>query len=118
MADGGPPALQPPPVVPPVQSVVLPCTSCTNVVLLAQPGSQLNWLHFKPEFADRPGEDAEAHLLRTNDWMGTYAFQEGVKIQRFCLTLVGEARLWHGSLRHIAVARMVCKLNLDSNIQE
>ena len=27
---------------------------------------QLNWSHFKPEFAGKP-EDAEAHLLITND---------------------------------------------------
>ena len=27
---------------------------------------QLNWSHFKPEFS-RKLEDAEAHLLRTND---------------------------------------------------
>ena len=46
-------------------------------------------------------EDAKAHLLRTNDWMDTHAFQEGVKVQHFCLTLVGEARLWYESLRPI-----------------
>ena len=54
--------------------------------------SQLNWSHFKPEFAGKPDEDVEAHLLRTNDWMDTCAFTEGVKVQRLCLTLVGEAR--------------------------
>ena len=46
-------------------------------------------------------EDAEAHLLRTNDWMDTHNFQDQVKVQRFCLTLVGEARLWYESLRPI-----------------
>ena len=40
---------------------------------------QLNWLHFKPEFSGKPEDDAEAHLLRTNDWKDTYQFQEGVK---------------------------------------
>ena len=35
-------------------------------------------------------EDAEAHLLRTNDWMDTHDFQDGIKVQRFCLTLVGK----------------------------
>ena len=35
--------------------------------------------------------------------MDTYKFQEGVKVQSFCLTLVGEARLWHESLRPINV---------------
>ena len=63
----------------------------------------MNWSHFKPEFAGKPNEDAEAHLLRTNDWMDTHAFQEGVKVQRFCLMLVGEARLWYESHIHIAV---------------
>ena len=64
---------------------------------------QLNWPHFKPEFTGKPDEDAEAHLLRTNAWMGIHAFQEGVKVQRFCLTLIGEDRLWHESLRTIAL---------------
>ena len=64
---------------------------------------QLNWSHFKPEFAGKPEEDVEAHLLRTNDWMDIHQFPEGVKVQRFCLTLVGEARLWYESLRPINV---------------
>ena len=54
---------------------------------------QLNWSHFKPEFSGKPEEDAEAYLLRMNNWMDTHQFQEGVKVQRFCLRLVGEARL-------------------------
>ena len=29
----------------------------------------------------------------------THTFQEGVKVQSFCLTLIEEARLWYGSLR-------------------
>ena len=37
-----------------------------------------------------PDEDAEAHLLRTNDWMGTHKFLDHVTVQKFCLTLVGE----------------------------
>ena len=40
----------------------------------------------------------EAHLFHTNDWMNTHNFPENVKVQRFCLTLVGEARLWYESL--------------------
>ena len=67
----------------------------------AQQGQQvvhLNWSHFKSEFLEKPEEDAEAHLLRTNDWMNTHHFRENVKIQRFCLTLIGEARLWYESL--------------------
>ena len=38
-----------------------------------------------------------------NNWMDTHQFQEGVKVQRFCLTLVGEARLWYKSLRLINI---------------
>ena len=53
---------------------------------------------FQQEFAIKPDEDAEAHLIRMNDWMDTHAFQEGVKVQHFCLTLVGEGRLWYESL--------------------
>ena len=45
----------------------------------------------------------EAHLLRTNDWMDTHRFQDNDKVQRFCLTLTGEARLWYQSLRLINV---------------
>ena len=56
---------------------------------------QLNWSHFKLEFADKPHEDVEAHPLRTNDWMDTHAFPEDVKVQYFALTLVGEAGLWY-----------------------
>ena len=63
---------------------------------------QLNWSHFKSEFTGKPEGDAETHLLRTNDWMDTHAFQ-GVKVQRFCFTLVGEARFWTESLRPINV---------------
>ena len=36
----------------------------------------LNWYQFKPEFAGRPEEDAEAHLLHTNDWMVTHNFRK------------------------------------------
>ena len=54
---------------------------------------QLNWSHFKPKYAGKPEEDTEAHLLRMNDWMDAHDFQDQVKVQRFCLTLVEEARL-------------------------
>ena len=43
----------------------------------------INWSYFKPEFAGKPGEDAEAHLLRTNDWMRTHNFNEDMKVQKF-----------------------------------
>ena len=103
MADRGPPELQPPRYTtsstpaPPVQPPVP-----TTQPIQPAPMPQLNWSYFKPEFAGKPDKDAEAHL-RTNDLMGTHAFLEGVKVQRFCLTLVGEARLWYESLRPIAV---------------
>ena len=54
----------------------------------------INWSHFKPEFSGKPDEDAEAHLLHSNDWMNAHNFVNYVKVQRFCLTLLGEARLW------------------------
>ena len=63
----------------------------------------LNWSNFKPEFSGKPDEDAEAHLLNSNDWMNAHHFVEGVKVQRFCLTLLGEARLWYQSLEPINV---------------
>ena len=58
----------------------------------------INWSNFKPEFSGKPDEDAEAHLLCSNDWMNAHCFVDGVKVQRFCLTLSGEARLWLKSL--------------------
>ena len=59
--------------------------------------NQLNWSHFKPDFSGKP-EDAEAHLLRTNDWMTTHDFPDNQNVRRFCLTLSGEARLWYEML--------------------
>ena len=58
----------------------------------------INWSNFKPEFSQKPEEDVEAHLLRSNDWMNTHHFNEDLKVQRFCLTLLGEARLWFQSI--------------------
>ena len=40
----------------------------------------------------------EAHLLHSNDWMNAHNLNEDVKVQRFCLTLLGEARLWFQSI--------------------
>ena len=62
---------------------------------------QLNWSHFKPELAGKPEEDTETHLLRMNYWMDMHDFTDNVKVQRFCFTLIGEARLWYESLRSI-----------------
>ena len=62
---------------------------------------QLNWCYFKPEFSGKTEEDAVAHLLKTNDRMDTHNFPEDTKVRRFCLTLMGEARLWYESIRPI-----------------
>ena len=71
--------------------------------VLAQPpilmaNNQLNWSHFRPEFSGKPEEDAEAHLLRTEDLMTTHDFPEDQKVRRFCLTLMQGARLWYATL--------------------
>ena len=42
-------------------------------------------------------------IFSRNDWMDTHAFQDGVKVQHFCLTLVGKARLQYDSLRPINI---------------
>ena len=63
----------------------------------------LNRSYFKPEFSGKPDEDAGAHLIHMNDWMNAHHFNEGVKVQRFCLPLLGEARLWYQSLEPINV---------------
>ena len=57
-----------------------------------------NWIGKKPEFLGKPEEDAESHLLSTRDWMEAHNFPEGDKVRCFCLTLIGEARLWYESL--------------------
>ena len=36
--------------------------------------NQLNWSHFKPNFLGKLEENAEVHLLRTNDWITTHDF--------------------------------------------
>ena len=46
----------------------------------AQQLPHLNWSHFKPKFSGKPEEESEANLLRTNDWMSTHQFQEGVQV--------------------------------------
>ena len=71
--------------------------------LLQDKMPQLSWSYFKPEFSGKPEEDAIAHLFRTNNWMETHNFPEDEKVQRFCLTLTGEARLWHETLGPIEV---------------
>ena len=108
MADAPPasPSTVPPvpsPVIPPIQPAITPAQPIPTQPIQPAHVSQLNWSHFKPKFVGMPDEDAEAHLLRTNDWMDTHAFQEGVKVQHFCLRSVGEARLWYESFRPINI---------------
>ena len=55
----------------------------------------INWLDLKPEFSGKPEEDVETRLLQTNDWMNAHHFLEDIKVKRFCITLIGEARLWY-----------------------
>ena len=71
------PAPPPPPAQPhSTQQVQQPAQQAQQIV-------HLNWSHFKPEFSGKPEEDAEAHLLITNDWMNTHHFWEGTTVQRF-----------------------------------
>ena len=76
----------------------------------------MNWSHFKLEFSGKPDDDVEAHLLRTNDWMNTHDFPEAVKVERFCLTLVGEARNWYATLEPVAMTWLELQNCLDINI--
>ena len=66
----------------------------------------LNLSNFKLEFSGKPEEDAEAHLLHSDDWMDAHSFNEDIKVQRFCLTLLGEARLWYHSLEPLGKKNM------------
>ena len=69
-----------------------------NIKMQQDSDLHINWSNVKPEFLGKPEEDAEAHLLCFNDWINAHHFEEEVKVQWFCLTLLGEARLWFQSL--------------------
>ena len=56
--------------------------------------NQLNWSHFRPEFSGKPEEDAEAHLLRTEDWMTTNNIPEDQKVGIF----KNSCNLWNSTL--------------------
>ena len=82
--------------LPPNQNHMPPCNAYmpnAPLVTEAPQRPQLNWSLLIQNMQGRPDKDVEAHLLRTNDWMDTHEFLEHVEVQRFCLTLVGEARL-------------------------
>ena len=75
------------PVVPPVPPGPMPL---------------LNWFHFKPEFLATRWRCRSTSSL--DKWLdGHPCISRRCKLQRFSLTLVGEARLWYESLRHIAL---------------
>ena len=72
----------------------------------------LNWSNFKPEFSRKPEEDAAAHLLHSNNWTDAHHFNEDIKVQRFCHTLLGEARLWYHSLEPLGETKWAQLQNL------
>ena len=78
MTDAGLPAL---PAVPAPQAPQVPQIP-QQLTQQVQQMPQLNLSHFKPEFSGKPEDDAEACLLRMNDWMDTHQFQEGVKVPK------------------------------------
>ena len=95
MADSGLPALpapQPPPVMPPALPVQLPVPPIQLVVPPAQP--------IQPDCHIYTGQK---HIFLGQMTGQTHACPEGVKVQCFCLTLVGEATMWHESLRPINI---------------
>ena len=100
------PAPQPPPTLQDPQPPAQPAQQPQH----GQHIININWAHFKPEFSGKPEEDVEAHLLQTNDWMSAHHFLEEmfilqfyIKVRRFCITLIGEFRLWYQSLEPINV---------------
>ena len=52
-------------------------------------------------FSVRPDEDAESHLLCSNDWMSSQGIVEEEKCARFCLTLPGNVCLWYESIHFV-----------------
>ena len=73
--------IQPPQQLAPVQPIP------AGLVVPAPQVVYQNWVGKKPEFSDKPEEDAESHLLSTRDWMEAHYFPEEVKVRQFCLTL-------------------------------
>ena len=84
--------IQPPPQPAPVQ------LAPAGIVVPAPQIIYQNWIGKKPEFSGKPEEDAESHLLSARDCMEAHNFPKGDKVRHFCLTLIGEARLWYESL--------------------
>ena len=71
----GPPAPQDPPppqdpqnLSPPQNPIVPNAPQALEAPFILAPHMPLlNWFHFKPKYSGKPDEDAEPHLLRTND---------------------------------------------------
>ena len=81
--------------VQPLQQLVPMHLAPAGIVMPAPQIFYQNWIGKKPEFSDKPEEDAESHLLSTRDWMEVHNFPEGEKVRHFHITLIGEARLWY-----------------------
>ena len=96
--EGGPdpPASQAPPV-PQVPHAPQILQTPQKSVLHMPP---LNCLTLCPNFLENQMK-MQLCIYLDKCWMDTHRFQDNDKVQRFCLTLTGEARLWYKSLRLI-----------------
>ena len=63
----------------------------------------MNWSHFKPEFSGKPEKMLKCIYCELMIGLTTHDFPEAVKVQRFCLTLVGEARNWYDTLEPLVM---------------
>ena len=126
MEDRGPPALRlPPEHPPPVEPAMPPAPPVQLCAFKEQPPApqgdpvqdpeqpaqmpvepdqpQLHWSYFKPEISGKKKKMQKPIFSeQMTGWRPTIS-PEIAKIQRFCLTLTGEARLWYESLRHIVI---------------
>ena len=56
-------------------------------------------LHVKcPIFSGKDDEDAENHLLCSNDWKNSQGIAQDEKCGRLCLTLIGDSHIWYESI--------------------
>ena len=85
-------------LIQPLQQLVPMQLALAGIVMPTPQIFYQNWIGKKPEFSGKPEEDAESHLLSTRDWMEAHNFPEREKVRHFCVTLIGEARLWYESL--------------------
>ena len=108
-----PPAPIPPVITPPVIPPVQPPISLIQLIVPSaqliptqqiQPAHvpELNWLHFKPEFAG--SQMSIQKYIFSEQMIGwTHMYFKKVSNPMFCLALVGEARLCYESLKPINV---------------